>query len=210
LLIAIGGLGVGGALGSLAAARLTESAVGPIRRLGQSLLFATWAAMLFLLFLGCGLLFGAGPASPLLAALILLAWGVLVGAGILTGERELEAGRALVASCVGLSGALAGLWLALTLVQAQLLFAVPSPVNAQPLLVRREGAVRTGSIALQEAADGSERRLAVWSAAGRIEPLNEQAAPSAVSIRWNTRGRVFFELGGPWGGSVFRVEQKEP
>ncbi|MHC4342209.1 MAG: hypothetical protein ACYSX0_18595, partial [Planctomycetota bacterium] len=168
MLLAIGGLGVGGALGSLAAARLTESTVGPVRRLGQSFLFAAWAALLFLFLICCGLLFGAGPASPLLAALILLAWGVFAGAAILAGERQAEAGRALVASCVGLSGALAGLWLALTLVQAQFLIVVPSPENAKSLLVRRQGAVRTACVTLQEAADGSRRRLAVWRAEGRF------------------------------------------
>jgi hypothetical protein len=210
MLVTIGGLGAGGALGSLAAARLTESTVGPLRRLGQSLLFATWAALLFLLLVCCGLLSGAASLSPLVAALVLLVWGATAGAGIVAGQRDVAAGRAFIASCVGLSGALAGLWLALTLVQSQLLLVVPSPRDERPLLVRREGAVRPGATALQEAADGSRRRLAVRGGNGRFEPLQEHAGPSAVSIRWNTLGHVFFQMGGPWGGSVFRVEHSKP
>jgi hypothetical protein len=171
------GIGLGGALATTVARRLAGR-VG----LHVHLVFAAWTVLLLLLALAAAAALGLGATAPLAAALAVLVWGVVAGTGVL--GSELEPGRALVASCAGATGAIAGAVLVALLVFGNLVLAAPAPAGAHgvaagtPLLVRREEAPAPGALVLTDA-----RALA------RARPGD----PPPI-------GRVFFFLGGAWGG----------
>jgi hypothetical protein len=140
-----------------------------------------------------------------------LAWGVTAGIGIVSTEETGDAGRSLVGSCLGLAGAILGLWIALVAVEARLLIVIPSPENSKvPLLVRKGEPLRPGSIQLLESGDPPVLTLARVESNGRFEPVATPPPDGWTSRKWNTLGRVFFQFGGPGGGSVVPSEQKPP
>ncbi|MGQ0612952.1 MAG: hypothetical protein ACT4PV_04320 [Planctomycetaceae bacterium] len=121
------GAGAGGAGGAALAQLLLARPVSFLRLWPACSLFATWAALLYPSLLVLLSLLGAGSTTPLTAALILLAWGVASGTGVVAGDdEEAERGRLLVGSCLGAGGALAGLVLAALFARSALVAAGPA------------------------------------------------------------------------------------
>jgi hypothetical protein len=180
LLCLVLGMGLGGALAAALAGRLAGAAPGGVP---VHLVFGAWGVLLFLLAAAGAAALGLGAAAPLAAALAVLVWGVVAGTGVVGAGAE--TGRALVASCTGAAGAIAGAVVTGVAVFAHLVLAVPAPSGAPgvpagtPLLVRPDEAPPPGTLVLL-----------------RDPPALARAAPGAPP----PLGRVFFLLGGRWGG----------
>jgi len=180
LLLAVG-TGAGGALAAAAARRLLPGA--PRRGLHVHLVFAAWAIALLV-----ALLFLTG--SALGSALAVLVWGVVAGTRVLAADAE--PGRALVASCAGISGAILGLMIAGAVVHGSLVMAVRSPLEDGTLLVRRGETPEPGAMVL--AREPASRRLFLArKAAQGLVP--EGVSPPGTSAGWVTVGKVFFFFG---------------
>jgi hypothetical protein len=118
LFAGLGGVAALGAAASFAGARRAS-----FGRLPSCVAFAAWFALLMAAL--TALLSAFGPFAALFAALVLLAWGVAWGAGRILAEGGGDLGRALVASCAGAAGAIAGLALAAAVARAQLVAVGP-------------------------------------------------------------------------------------
>lgn len=118
--------GLGGAVALAAAARVAGAGRSWRRLLPGCVAFAAWCAVMMAAFTATLSMLGAGSASALLAAVALLAWGVAWGAGGILARGGGDPGRALVASCAGAAGAIAGLALAATVARAQLVALGPA------------------------------------------------------------------------------------
>jgi len=175
LLLLVLGLGAGGWLASVLARRILEGA----QRRGPQvhLVFAAWAATLFILAL---LVTG----SALGAGLGVLVWGVVAGTGVLA--EDAEPGRALVASCAGASGAIVGLLALGLLVHGRIVMVVPAPSGT--VLVRR-GDVAGDALVLARDPISRSLFLARKGASG-LTP--EGDAPPGPPAGWTVVGRVFF------------------
>jgi len=209
------GAGVVGGFATYPASLVTGASYTVRRRIGPCLLFAAWTAVLFAVLVAILQLSGVGAPSALYATLILVIWAVAAGAGVVAGDQT-EGGRALVGSCIGMAGALIGLWIALLAVQAQLLFVVPAPVKGpgfapgDALLVRRQTvSAPPGTVVLMRRPGGPEALVAQVNAAGRPEALDSVNEPRLVLQQWDMVGRVFFHFGGSGGGSVVPVQQPD-
>lgn len=203
------GLGLGGCVGAFPARLLLARPYRAGEVLGPCLVFAAWTPPLFVLVLVLARALGAAETAALYSGFTLLVWGVVGGIGVIRGDEAEEYGRAVVASCLGLAFALAGLMAALLLVQAQLVLAVPALASTDDfaagdrVLVRREAEVAPGSCILLLDEDSHEAIFAVAGSGGTWTPLGT-GSDKAPDGRWHVAGRVFFRLGGPWGGSAVR------
>jgi hypothetical protein len=166
---------------------------------------AGWAPLLFAGLAAAMAVLGLGPAAPLAASLVLLVWAAVLGIA-LVGAGEAEPGRRLVASCVGLVGALLGLWLALALATAHLVLAIPAPMagwgleRGDLLLVRRQNSAPAGSVVVLQGPGSTGMLLARIDPAGALVP--PRPARWAESTNPDVLGRVFFQLGGGQARSV--------
>jgi len=145
LLLLTAAAGAGGAATAALAQLLLARRVSFLRAWPACSLFAAWAALLYPALVLLLSLLGAGTTTPLTGALILLAWGVASGTGVVAdGDEEVERGRLLVGSCLGAGGALAGLVLAALLARSALVVAGPAAPGqeahglrgGEPVLVR--------------------------------------------------------------------------
>jgi len=175
LLLLATGAGAGAAAACALARRLLGRP-GAFRALWPPCaVFAAWAALLYPAAVAAVALLGGGSTSPLTAALVLLAWGVASGTGLLEGEEgEVEQGRLLVGSCLGAGGALLGLVLAALLARAALVAAGPAAPGHEGAGVRpgdpvlaRPGAPpffrfggRWGGEPVRESRDSAQRPVA--------------------------------------------------
>ncbi|MGH7163470.1 MAG: hypothetical protein ACREID_08290, partial [Planctomycetota bacterium] len=127
-----------------------------------------------------------------------LAWGAWAGVGLVATDREPEPGRGLVASCVGLTGALAGLAVAAWAVQAHLFAVLPAPDDGRPLLVRVGSRFREAEVVLVGGGEGSglALRRVVRGGFEPLVPAGAERAPAAPVVL----GKVVFRFGGAWGG----------
>ncbi len=181
LLLLVLGPGAGGALASAALRRILPDA--PRRPLHVHLVFAAWAMLLLAVILFVG-------GSALAAALAVLVWGVVAGMRVVA--KDAEPGRALVASCAGVSGAILGLLVAGALVHGSLVMAVRSPVADGTLLVRRGEASEPGATVV--ARDPASTRLFL-ARRGVHGLVPEGLGPPGPAAGWVQVGRVFFFLG---------------
>lgn len=181
LLLLVLGPGAGGALASAATRRILPGA--PRRGLHVHLVFAAWAMVLLV-----AVLFVTG--SALAAALAVLVWGVVAGTRVVAAEAE--PGRALVASCAGISGAILGLLVAGAVVHGSLVMAVRSPAADGTLLVRRGEAPEPGATVLARDPASARLFLARRGVAGLVP---EGASPPGPASAWTPVGRVFFFFG---------------
>lgn len=183
LLLLLGAMALGGAAACLVARRLLGGGRGFLAYLSIAALASAWTPPLFLFFSMVSSRFLSAAIAPLLSTLVLLTWGAVAGIGIVSGVEAEEGGKGLVASCIGLTGALAGLTLAAAIVTRTLLLVTHSPVDTEhfragePLLVRCGSGALPGDYALVREGPGEAVRLR------RVD-----GGPVAV------RGRVFFRL----------------
>jgi hypothetical protein len=209
VLLAVLGLGVGGCVGAFPARLLLGRPYRVREVLGPCLVFAAWTPPLFLAVLVLARVLGAEDTAALYSGFTLLIWGVVGGMGIVGGDEAEDYGRGVVASCLGLALALAGLMAALLLVQAHLILAVPALADTDEfaagdrVLVRRESDASPGSCILLLEEGSHEAMFAVAGPDGAWTPLGA-ASDNAPRGRWHVAGRVFFRLGGPWGGRALR------
>ncbi|MHC4550359.1 MAG: hypothetical protein ACYTEZ_16445 [Planctomycetota bacterium] len=200
------GLGVGGTCAGYPAGLVLGRGRPVGAHLGPCLVFAAWSAVLFPVLLGLATLAGAGAAAALAGSLTLLVWGVAAGMGLLSWGAAAESGRALVASCTGLSGALLGLVAAL-LVSTQLVSlrrmpaATPQARAGALVLVVHDTRPAPGALVFLRASDAPEALLARVTGEGVYLPLGVDAAAWRPE-EWAPRSRIFFRLGGPGGGSA--------
>jgi len=213
LVVVVAGLAAGGTAGCYPARRIVGLPFDVATFLGPCLAFAAWTPILFVAALAAARTVGAGPVAALASGLTLLVWGVVAGIGVLGGESIRDYGRGLVASCLALAVSLMGLWLGLVVVAARLVMAVPAPVDADGfragdlLLVRVEADVAAGELALL-VAEGREALLARADGAGGFDPVGAAASRIRDMRGLQTRGRVFFRSGGPWGGNAVSAQRK--
>ena len=206
LLLLVLGLGLGGGLATYPASFLTGATYRIRERVGPCLVFATWTAILFAAVVLFCRAVGVGAEAVLYTSIVLVVWGGAAGTALVMGPQTEDAGRALVGSCIGLAGALGGLWFALMLVHAQLVFVAPATIEVAGLepgdtmLIRRVLAPPAGSIVLLQ--DGRETVLAKTGPKGVLIPLGNIAEATFRSHKWDVAGRVFFKFGGSWGGTV--------
>jgi hypothetical protein len=189
LLLLILGLGAGGTLTGALVRRLLPGT--PRRALAVHVVFAAWTVVVFVVAAAVAAAAGLGAGAPLAAGFFALVWGVVVGTRILA--EDAEAGRALVASCAGATGAVLGLLPAGLAVHTWLVMAVPAPDAAgAPVLVRREAEPVPGSLVL--ARDPASARLFF----ARVGPQGRLAAtgasPPGPAASWAPLGRVFFRF----------------
>lgn len=177
LLLVILGLGCGGWLASVLARRILAPDA-PRRGPHVHLVFAAWSAALFVLVL-------LALGSALAAGLAVLVWGVVAGTGVVAGETE--PGRALVASCLGASGAILGVLAAGFLVHERLVMVLPSDHGT--MLVRRGEVGEEGALVLARDPASATLFLARKGPEG-LEP--EGKPPPGPPAGWVAVGRVFF------------------
>ena len=207
VLVVVLGLGLGGCVGAFPARLLLARPYRIGQTLGPCLVFAAWTPPLFVVVLLLARAVGAEDTAALYSGFTLLIWGVVGGMGIIGGDESEDYGRAVVASCLGLALSLAGLMAALLLVQAQLVLAVPALADTDQfaagdrVLVRREAEVPPGSCILLLEEGSREAMFAVAGPAGTWTPLGV-ASDKTPRGRWHVAGRVFFRLGGRWGGTA--------
>jgi len=200
LLALLVGLAFGGTAACYPASFFTGSAFLPLDRAGPCAVFAAWTALLWTLVLIVAKLLGMGPEAAIFTSLFVVVWGVGVGTHIVTGDDEVEPGRRLVGSCLGLTGALGGLVAALVVVQAELVMVVASPLDTggleagDALIVRRDEEPPAGSLVLLR--EGREAAL------GRVSPggVATVVGETLEKGNWTVFGRVFYTFGGVWGG----------
>lgn len=202
LLVAVG-LGLGGALGCGVAGRILGRPSRARPHVVACLVFAAWTLTLFPTALGVATALGAGGAAGLAAGLSLLVWGVVAGRGVLGDEGD--PGRGLVASCAALSGALLGLCVAgWAATQAVWPWRAPVTVDGARagdlLLVVRDRSPEGAELFLAENSAGAAV-LARQAPNGRLAPVGGKLVARGP---WYPRGRVFFRLGGTWGGCVLQ------
>jgi hypothetical protein len=209
VLLVVLGLGLGGCVGAFPARLLLARPYRISETLGPCLVFAAWTPPLFVAVLLLARALGAEETAALYSGFTLLIWGVVCGMGVIGGDEAEDYGRAVVATCIGLALSLAGLMAALLLVQAQLVLAVPAMTDTDEfaagdrVLVRREAEAAPGSCILLLEEGSREAMFAVAGPGGAWTPLSANAE-KAPRGRWHVAGRVFFRLGGPWGGTALR------
>ena len=194
------GLGLGGALGCRFAGAVV-GADGPLRgRLVPCLVFGAWTVTLFLLILFGARLSGQFALAGLIAGLAVLVWGAVVGIGVVDPHGEFEYGRALVGSCVGITGAILGLYLAVMPVKNHLAFVVPAPPDAARgweagdfFVVRQATEGRPGDVVLLHDARTGEGLVAVVGAEGGPQPIGPREAYERGA--WAVAGRAFLRIG---------------
>ncbi len=167
---------------------------------GLYLLWAGWAGVLYPLLVAVLGLAGVGALGPLAAAFALLIWGVATAMGVI-GGGEAEGGRSLVAACIILTGALAGLVSGILVAGTLTLPGVhPAPAAAvdfgpgTPLLIQPGEPVEEGALYLARD-PGTGAIVFARCRSGRLEPLegiSEALDPTPL-------GRVFFHFDGLGG-----------
>ena len=206
LLILLAGLGVGGALGCIPAGLLTGAGHSFVKLLSPCFVFASWAAILFGTVLVALVSVGAGSKAVLMAGFVLLGWGVAAGMALASPQDGTDAGRALVASCLGMAGAIAGLWLALNFVQERVALVLPSPAEHGPinmgdvLLLIRSTKTDPGELVFLRDRDGDSVVLAKLDSHGQPVFIGVDNVAPLLSTNWDTLGRVCFAFGGCGGG----------
>lgn len=208
-----------GALGALAAApaglvlgNTERTSARFLARLTPCLVAAAWAPVVFLVFLFAARWLGSGATAALVAGLAALGWGVVAGVSLVGEGPHRDGGRAIVASCIGLAGALAGAWIGL-LAAREAVLVVPSPVAAESfhpgdlLLVRRGPVPEPGGLVLLRRPGTAEAVVARLENDGTARPLGDLRLPPEEFRNWDIAGRLFFKFGGGGGATVGKSGQ---
>ena len=191
---------------SWAASRISETGMPARRRLAGTALLATWGACLWALLSVFARAFGVGPEGPLLAALVVLVWGLAAGIAVVGGPHIPEMTRGWVASCTGMLGALAGLVVGALVATQSLVLAVPPPPTSEDfgrsslLLVRISERSTPGTVVLARNPDTGGAvvaRVAPGDSAQDtvLKPLTGTQHPPGSLAKLTVRGRVFYGIG---------------
>jgi hypothetical protein len=209
------GLILGGVLASWIGARIVGRTARLSQLWGAASVAGAWAPLVFLAFLWFGNVVDAAAASALYAGIAVLIWGVAAGFGIISGDAEPEAGRLLVASCLGIGGSILGVWAAHEAPPRLWVRAVPAPVSEGPieagrfLLIRTNSAENNAAYLLLSDPASTEAVLVRRSPSGVTEPVGEIRPESRMIQKFDIAGRVFFQIGGSFAGSVSDSEQRD-
>ena len=190
-----------GTLFSLVAVRIMDRAAGWKAMFGPACAAVAWAPFVFLLLLALYRATGAGAPAALYAGLTLLLWGVAAGTGIIGGEEGGEPGRLLVASCLGLSGCILGMFIAhrapppAPVLHERAPFTSDGIARGDFLLVRRGKNVPTGAIVLLRKRGSRQPLFARVAPDGKLALIGKVDARPNMLREWDIMGRVFFRLG---------------
>ncbi len=211
----VAAVAAGGWLASIPASRILGAEWSLASMAGPSAVAAFWAALLPAPLMMTAHALGMRATAALFTGLCMLLWGIAVARALLeAGERE--GGKALVAACVAVAGSILALHLALTAVERRLVIALPSPIEAGPigrhgyLLVRVGAKPVAGEIAWMVERDTGESAFAEAGADGSPRFLGRFREDPMASRKWDIGGRVFFQCGGPGGGSVLGPRHPSP
>lgn len=191
---------------SWGASRISEADMPARRRLAGTALLTAWGAFLWALLSIFAGAFGIGQEGPLLAALIVLLWGLAAGIAVVGGPRIPEVARGWVASCTGMLGALAGLFLGALVATQSLVLAVPPPPASEDfghsslLLVRIDERPTPATVVLARNPETGRAVMArVVPGDGTqdtvLTPLTGTRHPPGSLAKLTIRGRVFYGIG---------------
>ncbi len=195
------GLGAGGALGARLAGHVVGAGEPLTGKLGPCLVFGAWTVVLFMLLLAGARMAGATALGVLGAGFGVLIWGAVAGIGVVDPTGEREYGRALVGSCVGVTGAILGVYLTASPVWQSIALPVLAPPEASRgwdagdlFLVRRTADAPAGAIVLLKDARTGHELLAVRGAEGEHRPIVDPAGVYETGA-WTVAGRIFLHFG---------------